>query len=73
MQLWALGRAAPPKAIIEEGFDYVSSSASPLAEFGESVPRALTVEEIKEYIQLFAQAAENAVLKAGFDGVQVHG
>jgi NADPH2 dehydrogenase len=30
------------------------------------------VEEIKEYVQLYATAAENAVLKAGFDGVEIH-
>ncbi|KAH9038065.1 hypothetical protein EDB85DRAFT_1888124 [Lactarius pseudohatsudake] len=31
-------------------------------------PCPLTVTEIKEYVQLYATAAENAVLKAGFDG-----
>jgi NADPH2 dehydrogenase len=36
------------------------------------VPRALTVEEIGEYMQLFATAARNAVLRAGFDGVEIH-
>ena len=36
------------------------------------VPRALTVEEIREYVQLFASAARNAVLGAGFDGVEIH-
>jgi len=30
------------------------------------------VQEIKEYVQLYATAAENAVLKAGFDGVEIH-
>lgn len=29
--------------------------------------------EIKEFIQLYAQAAVNAVQKAGFDGVELHG
>jgi len=36
------------------------------------VPHALTVEEIGEYVQLFAAAARNAVLRAGFDGVEIH-
>ena len=36
------------------------------------MPRALTVEEIAEYVQWFATAARNAVLGAGFDGVEVH-
>ncbi|KAL0061979.1 hypothetical protein AAF712_011134 [Marasmius tenuissimus] len=31
------------------------------------------VEEIKEYAQYYAQAASNAVDKAGFDGVELHG
>jgi len=35
-------------------------------------PRALTVEEIGEYVQLYAKAASNAVLGAGFDGVEIH-
>lgn len=29
--------------------------------------------EIKEYVELFAIAASNAVHKAGFDGVELHG
>jgi NADPH2 dehydrogenase len=36
------------------------------------VPRALTVEEIEEYVQLYLTAARNAVLGAGFDGVEIH-
>jgi NADPH2 dehydrogenase len=36
------------------------------------VPRALTVEEIGEYVQLYATAARNAVLRVGFDGVEIH-
>jgi NADPH2 dehydrogenase len=34
--------------------------------------RSLTVKEINEYVHLYATAAENAVLKAGFDGVELH-
>jgi NADPH2 dehydrogenase len=30
------------------------------------------VEEIGEYVQLFATAARNAVHGAGFDGVEIH-
>jgi NADPH2 dehydrogenase len=37
------------------------------------LPHALTVEEIGEYVWLFATAAENAVLRARFDGVETHG
>ncbi|KAJ7866839.1 FMN-linked oxidoreductase [Mycena olivaceomarginata] len=50
---------------------YVSASDVPLT--GRSGPlRALTMTEIKEYVELYAQAAKNAV-EAGFDGVEVHG
>ena len=35
-------------------------------------PRPLSVEEIQEYVQLYATAASNAVHKAGFDGVEIH-
>jgi len=34
-------------------------------------PREMTEAEIRGYIELYAQAARNAV-KAGFDGVEVH-
>ncbi|KAH8110922.1 NADH:flavin oxidoreductase/NADH oxidase [Phellopilus nigrolimitatus] len=39
----------------------------------DAVPRALTHDEILEYIELFGTAAHNAVHGAGFDGVEVHG
>jgi NADPH2 dehydrogenase len=39
---------------------------------GYETPRALTIEEIKDYVNLYATAAENAVRKAGFDGVEIH-
>ena len=29
--------------------------------------------EVKEFVQLYATAAANAVHKAGFDGVEIHG
>jgi NADPH2 dehydrogenase len=72
LQLWALGRAANPDLLEKEGFDYVSSSSTRLTSKNRD-PRALTIAEIKEYIQLYATAASNAVHKAGFDGVEVHG
>lgn len=36
-----------------------------------STPRALSTEEVKELVELYAQAARNA-LEAGFDGVELH-
>lgn len=35
-------------------------------------PVELTIPEIKEHVQLYVQAAKNAI-EAGFDGVQIHG
>ena len=32
----------------------------------------MTVEEIKEYVKLYSTAAKNAVLEAGYDGVEIH-
>lgn len=71
-QLWALGRVAEPSILKGEGdFDVVS--ASPIPSSNESVtPRELSIAEIKEYVQLYAKAARNAI-EAGFDGVEIHG
>ncbi|EPQ51259.1 FMN-linked oxidoreductase [Gloeophyllum trabeum ATCC 11539] len=74
LQLWALGRRAKPQVLAKEGIhdSYVSSSSIP--EPGATAsPRSLTISEIKEYVQLYATAAFNAVHKAGFDGVEIHG
>jgi NADPH2 dehydrogenase len=71
MQLWALGRVASADMLKASGFDLVSASDIPASE-GAPVPRSLTDEEIKSYIQYFAQAARNAIA-AGFDGVEIHG
>ena len=74
LQLWALGRVADPTVLKQEGgFDVVGPSPIPLTSNKDSVtPRELTVAEIKEYVQLYAKAARNAI-EAGFDGVEIHG
>lgn len=72
LQLWALGRAAFPDVMEREGLPFVSASNLPI-EPGKKAPRPLSKEEIKEFVGLYAQAAKNAVLKAGFDGVEIHG
>ncbi|KAI9432676.1 hypothetical protein H4582DRAFT_1857536 [Lactarius indigo] len=70
VQLWALGRAADGDILRKAGgFEVVAPSAIALE--GYETPRALTVAEIKEYVQLYATTAENAVQKAGFDGVEL--
>ncbi|KIJ34509.1 hypothetical protein M422DRAFT_263478 [Sphaerobolus stellatus SS14] len=71
-QLWALSRAATPKVLTSQIplLDYVSSSPKLLANCS-ATPCALTIHEVKEYIQDYAQAAKNTI-KAGSDGVEIH-
>ncbi|KAG7091718.1 hypothetical protein E1B28_008119 [Marasmius oreades] len=75
LQLWALGRAAITSHLksLNEAYDVTSSSDIPLSSRKSEKPRPLTIEEIHEYADLYAQAASNAVLKAGFDGVEMAG
>ncbi len=84
LQLWSLGRAASIKQLKREdpSFEYVSAGDVPLPreplheeEYGDNAPhpRPLTKGEIAEYVQLYATAARNAVDRAGFDGVEIHG
>jgi hypothetical protein len=69
-QLWGLGRVADPTVAPKHGnYDFISSGDVPEAE-GKPKPRPLTKEEIKEVVQLYAQAAKNAIA-AGCDGVEV--
>ena len=80
MQIWALGRAADPTIIASPDsvsnpggpYPYVSASDVQLSD-RPVPPRSLTDEEVREYIELFGQAAKNAVFGAGFDGVEIHG
>ncbi|KAF8269628.1 hypothetical protein EI94DRAFT_1724892 [Lactarius quietus] len=58
--------------VLRKEGNYSVVGPSDIAMEGFETPRALTVEEIKEYVKLHATAAENAVLKAGFDGVEIH-
>ncbi|KAI8662153.1 Oxidored-FMN domain-containing protein [Fusarium sp. Ph1] len=70
-QLWALGRTAEPDVAKKEGIVFCSSSDIAL----DSVrprPKPFTIPEIHECIQVYAQAAKNAI-EAGFDGVELHG
>lgn len=83
LQLWALGRAASPVVLKKEAmkagvsindFPYVSASDVPLIDPAHDAgmnPRPLTVQEIDEYVKLYAKAAENAI-SAGFDGIEIH-
>ncbi|RIX50253.1 alkene reductase [Paenibacillus nanensis] len=75
-QLWHVGRlthpdliggAAPhaPSALQAEGL--VHRLRKPYA-----IPVAMTIDEIREVVLQFRQAARNA-MEAGFDGVEIHG
>ncbi len=78
LQLWHVGRISHPA--FHNGETPVSASAIKPA--GETytpegmkafvTPRALTTDEVKEVVQDYIKAAENA-MEAGFDGVEIHG
>ncbi|WP_205341516.1 alkene reductase [Denitrificimonas caeni] len=83
-QLWHVGRvshtslqpegAAPvaPSALAANNVKvFIETGPGVGALADPSVPRALTTAEVKELVQLYAQAARNA-LSAGFDGVEIH-
>ncbi|MGQ5289265.1 alkene reductase [Pectobacterium actinidiae] len=83
-QLWHVGRVSHP-ALQPDGAAPVGPSSVPAENVkvfiptGEgtgtlaqpAVPRALSVDEIKEIIQMYSTAARNAI-EAGFDGVEIH-
>ncbi|WP_299579548.1 alkene reductase [uncultured Microbulbifer sp.] len=83
-QLWHVGRVshtslqpggeAPvaPSAIRADAVKvFIETGPGEGALADPSEPRALTTEEVKALVQLYAQAARNA-LDAGFDGVELH-
>jgi N-ethylmaleimide reductase len=83
-QLWHVGRvshtslqpggAAPvaPSAIPADSVKvFIETGPGQGALALPSAPRALTTAEVKQLVQLYAQAARNA-LDAGFDGVEIH-
>ncbi|KAJ2918839.1 hypothetical protein MD484_g1627, partial [Candolleomyces efflorescens] len=75
LQLWALGRTATAKTLVEEGnYPLVAPSPIPLSDSPSDAPapRALTTAEIDKYVSFYVEAAKNAIA-AGFDGVEVHG
>jgi N-ethylmaleimide reductase len=83
-QLWHVGRVSHT-ALQPRGEAPVSASAiatdrvSVFIETGPgmgelvkpSAPRALSTQEVQELVQLYVQAARNA-MEAGFDGVEIH-
>lgn len=76
-QLWHVGRISHPD-LLDGELPVAPSAINPHDQaFTEEgfkptvTPRALTVEEIKQIVQDFKNAARNAV-EAGFDGVEIH-
>jgi N-ethylmaleimide reductase len=83
-QLWHVGRvshtslqpggAAPiaPSALPATAVSVFIETGPGTGALAEpSMPQALSTEQVKELVQLYAQAARNAV-EAGFDGVELH-
>ena len=74
LQIYHAGNKAIPELI--PGGDLVSASPIEVGPLpfvsGETIPRALTNEEIFELIEAFGQATRRAI-EAGFDGVELHG
>ncbi|MBS3995900.1 MAG: alkene reductase [Hydrogenophaga sp.] len=78
LQIWHAGRAAHPA--INGGAPTVSASAlvaegetqTPDGKLPNAMPHALRADEIPAIVEAFAEAARQA-MKAGFDGVEVHG
>ena len=73
LQLWAHGRAADIELLKFENpsFEFVGASAIPISP-ADPTPRPLTTDEVRTYIQWYADAADKAVNQAGFDGVELH-
>ncbi|EIM80039.1 FMN-linked oxidoreductase [Stereum hirsutum FP-91666 SS1] len=73
MQIWAMGRAARPDILKAQDPSWDVVSASPLYyPETDTMPRELTIPEIREFVAYHAEAAHNAVHLAGFDGVEIH-
>jgi len=62
---------ANPQSFFREGDELWGASATPYSE-GDKVPKEMTREEIARLVEAHAAAASRS-LKAGFDGIQIHG
>lgn len=71
LQLWALGRAAQEDVLQREGQKVLAPSEVGLQDGAK--PSPMTLDEIEQFKEAYAQAARNFVLEAGGDGVEIHG
>ncbi len=78
MQLMHGGRVShpaisgEPRVVAPSALAAPGQTHTPVGKVDMPVAHALTLEEIPEVVEQFAQAARNAIA-AGFDGVEVHG
>ncbi|EJT77334.1 hypothetical protein GGTG_07246 [Gaeumannomyces tritici R3-111a-1] len=73
-QLWAHGRSGTNDVAKKLGHVVLAPSAIAIPDEGRAeVPREMTEAEIRQAIADYALAARNAVERAGFDGVEIHG
>ena len=70
LQIFSAGRMTNSQIL--RGIKPVSASAIAAPREGAEVPRELTLIEVDQLIQDFAQATRRAI-EAGFDGVELHG
>lgn len=70
MQLWNLGRAAHEQVLARDGLSVLAPSDVGLS--GGAKPKAMTLEQIEQFKQMYARAARNFVQEAGGDGVELH-
>lgn len=78
-QLWHTGRANIAPLI--NGIQPLSSTSTPLKgpspiegyDFSKAPPREMTKKDMEDVIADFASASKNAIEKAGFDFVEIHG
>ncbi|UGB30915.1 MULTISPECIES: NADH-dependent flavin oxidoreductase [Bacillaceae] len=76
LQIFHGGRMCPPELVpngeIVSASDIPAENGGVSTEEPEKKPRALTEAEVEDIIQAFGEATRRAI-KAGFDGVEIHG
>jgi len=76
-QLWHTGRVAHSffsgKPVVAPSSIAAEGSVPRMRELNYQVPQTLSETQVAQLIQDYAQAAVNAVNKAHFDGVEIHG